>query len=586
MGLDAIAALVAATVVVLALHKDFRSRVRAQSEARFREQEQARMLRMIEDMPTAVMTADPRTFEITYANAACYELLENLGHVLPIDLENLVGTSLDMFHRMPEHQRRLLQDPSRLPYDARIKIGPELADITVSAITDDDGTYLSAMLVWEIVTEKVATAQRIHDLAHYDTLTSLPNRHTFREEVAAALTGGTESFAVLYLDIDSLKNVNDAHGHQVGDLLIAQVAARLRATCDRIGAVAARIGGDDFAVLAPGADLAGATALAADLVRTLGAPYRLDRLRTVRVSVSTGITVSPEHGRDVETLLAHADTALYAAKADGRGATGVFDAAMDARIQERSRLEQALEQALDRPEHLFVFYQPIFDIATGRVTAREALVRWHHDGRWVSPGEFVPLAEECGLIARLDRHVLDEACAEATRWEDGARVAVNISAQQIGAGTLVAEVTRALESSGLPAPRLEIEVTETALLHHGAAAAEELRRLRELGVRVALDDFGTGYSSLAHLRDFSFDKIKIDGTFVRDSTQRADCAAVVRAVAELGRRLGVTTVAEGVENEEQHEQVRQEGCVEVQGFLHGRPAPGERDAATVAALGR
>ena len=251
------------------------------------------------------------------------------------------------------------------------------------------------------------------------------------------------------------------------------------------------------------------------------------------------------------------------------------------------QLEAKLRAALEEKDRLFVFYQPIVDIGSGKVTAREALVRWHDKQRgWISPGEFVPIAEASGLIEPLGQFVLDRACREAVGWKDGARVAVNVSAAQLGKGTLAPTVLSALITSGLPANRLEIEVTETAVLGDEAESVGDLRRLRDMGVRVALDDFGTGYSSLAHITTFKFDKIKIDGSFVKDALERPDCAAVVRAIADLGKRLGVTTVAEGVETQAHLDRIREEGCSEAQGYLYGRPMPTEHDASLVADLDR
>lgn len=277
--------------------------------------------------------------------------------------------------------------------------------------------------------------------------------------------------------------------------------------------------------------------------------------------------------------------ALYAAKEAGKGNTRLFASKMEGRLKERVRLETTLRAALRERDGLFVFYQPIVSIETGRVTAREALVRWHHPKRgWISPAEFVPVAEQCGLADALGVFVLETACREATSWKDRARVAVNISATQLGKGTLHEYVLAALGAIGLSPNRLEIEVTETALLDNEHDVIGDLRRIRSLGVRVALDDFGTGYSSLEHLRAFPFDKIKIDGSFVRDAVDRPDCAAVVRAVADLGKRLGVTTVAEGVETQAQFECLRNEGCLEVQGYLFGRPSPSSSDALQIGAI--
>lgn len=257
------------------------------------------------------------------------------------------------------------------------------------------------------------------------------------------------------------------------------------------------------------------------------------------------------------------------------------------RVLMASRLQAALRASLQSREGLFVFYQPIIDVRTRKITAREALIRWHHPERgWISPVEFIPDAERNGLIDAIGDFVLDTACRDAAEWEDGVRVAVNISAAQIGKGTIAKTVLDALNRSGLPADRLEVEITETAMPGDRHGGIEDLHRLRNLGVRVALDDFGTGYSSLAHLRAFPFDTIKIDGSFVRDAIGQPESAAVVRAIADLGKRLGVTIVAEGVETEAHLRCILEEGCNEVQGFFHGRPEPNRRDAALIDALER
>lgn len=347
----------------------------------------------------------------------------------------------------------------------------------------------------------------------------------------------------------------------------------------------ARLGGDEFAVALPGKDPRAAEALAHSIRQALCGIYTLPGERQVRIGASVGMALAPQHGADSETLLSSADIALYAAKAAGRATVRTFSDQMLTRINQRVGLETRLRSALDREERLFVFYQPIFDVVTREVTAREALVRWYEPPTgWISPAEFIPVAEESELIDRLGRFVLERACLECASWPGGEMVAVNVSAAQLGKGTLVATVEAALRQARLPAGRLELEVTETALLQNGAEALGELQQLREAGVRVALDDFGTWYSSLSHLRSFCFDKIKIDGTFVRDALVRPECAAVVRAVAELGKRLGVMTVAEGVETQEHLDLAKAEGCVEAQGYFLGRPAPAPRDGKAIDAL--
>ena len=582
-------ALVVAVVmmVVVVQDRDFSRMVRARVEAQRREGEQRRLLRMIDDMPIAVMTVDPGTFTISYVNEACRTLFRQIEQYLPAPVGELVGQDVDAFHLEPELQRGLVADPTLLPYATRLRLGPELIDLQMSAITAEDGAYLGPMVTWEIVTKAAEADERIRQLAHNDSLTGLPNRTTFRAQLDGVLTGpGDSRAAVLFIDLDGFKTVNDMLGHRTGDVLLQQVAKRLLRVCRTSALMVGRLGGDEFAVLLAGGERERVEAFARRVVTALGQPYRLTKGRHVRIGASAGIALAPEHGVDSDTLLSHADIALYAAKAVGSGTARTFCAQMQRRITERVEMEDALRLALDARERMFVFYQPIVDVATARVTTREALVRWCDvDRGWVPPGEFVPVAEQSGLIDQLGRFVLEDACRTAAEWDDDVRVAVNVSAEQLGKGSLVSTVLAALQDAGLAPERLEIEVTETALIGHEAAGVAELHELRRAGVRIALDDFGTGYSSLSHLRAFPFDKIKIDGSFVRDAVDRADCAAVVRGVATLGRALGATTVAEGVETQAQLERARLEGCTEIQGYIYGRPAPSRHDVARVDALG-
>lgn len=568
-------------------YRDFARMVNARTEARRKEEAQARLLHMIDDMPVAVMTVEPETFRINYANETSKTLMRSIEHLLPIKADELVGTCIDVFHKHPEHQRRLLSDPANLPHNARITLGSEVIELKVSAVMGADGSYLGPMLSWAIVTKEVEIQARIRQLAHYDALTGLANRITFRERLEERIAIPGNPVEVLFIDLDGFKLVNDSKGHRVGDELLRKVAQRLCEVCDDDEMMIGRLGGDEFAVLAPCDGAAEAEQLAARIIKAISAPYALEHVHQVQIGASVGIALTPMHGVSGEALLARADMALYAAKAAGKGTYRLFSDEMEARVQERVRLEARLHAALQANEGLFVFYQPIVDVQTNRITAREALVRWHHpEHGWISPREFIPVAEQSGLIDLLGEFVLNRACRDALEWQDDVRVAVNISAVQLGKGTIPSVVLAALVSSGLSPSRLEVEVTETALLEDERDAIADLRQLRGLGVRVALDDFGTGYSSLAHLRAFPFDKIKIDGSFVRDALRRPDCAAVVRAVAQIGKRLGVTTVAEGVETEAQLQRMRKEGCTEVQGFLYGAPKPSARDAAIVEELNR
>ncbi|NHN88098.1 putative bifunctional diguanylate cyclase/phosphodiesterase [Acetobacter conturbans] len=548
---------------------------------------ESRLLRMIDNMPVAVMTVDPDSFAITYANETSKNLIRQIEHLLPISADQLVGSSIDVFHRHPTHQRGLISDPANLPHSARIRLGPESLDLTVTAITADDGSFLGPMLTWAIVTREVAAEERILRLAQYDTLTGLANRNTFQEWIEAGLEKPDHRMAIFFLDLDGFKTINDTRGHGVGDTLLKMVADRLRNACDHPDMKIGRIGGDEFAVILHDDNAERAETLAANLVAAIGTPYSFGDHANMQIGTSIGIAYSPAHGRTVEQLLSRADIALYAAKYAGKGKFTVFEPAMGERIRDREHLKADLRATLQTMEDLFVFYQPIVEIQTRRVTAREALVRWYHPDRgWISPAEFIPVAEESGLIEPLGRFILHRACADATTWEDEERVAVNISAAQFGGGMLVDSVREALEETGLRPDRLEIEVTETALLGSDQGVIEDFGKLRALGVRIALDDFGTGYSSLAHLRAYPFDKIKIDGSFVRDAVTRPDCAAVVKAIADLGRRLGVTTVAEGVETQEHLARVTEEGCSEIQGYLIRKPGPSERDAPRVEAINR
>ena len=583
MALNLVLVSVVLAALVLVQGRNFDRMVNAQTEARRREQDQGRLMRMISDMPIAVMTVDPDTLTVTYANPAATDVIRRIEHLLPISVDQLVGAGIDMFHADPTDYRSLLADPANLPHHARVQLGSEVIDLKMSEVTSDDGGYLGPMLTCEIVTKEIEAETRIRELAHLDTLTGLLNRYTFLERLETGLASRSPELAVLFIDLDGFKLVNDTKGHVVGDVLLAEVAGRLKRDCPD-GSVISRLGGDEFAILVAGPD--DVDALGQSVIEALSAIYTLDDGRQIRIGASVGVALAPEHGDDADALLARADMALYAAKAAGKGVVRTFHPDMEVDVRRRVQVEASLRDALDRGDELFVFYQPIVDLRDGRVTAREALSRWHQGERgWVPPDEFIPVAEESGLIDRLGEFVLRQACSEAAGWSDETRVAVNVSASQLGKGILPAVVLAALVDSGLSPNRLELEVTETAIMDSARDTVGELRRIRALGVRIALDDFGTGYSSLAHLRAFPFDKIKIDGSFVREAADRVECAAVVRAVAELGSRLGVTTVAEGVESDGHLDRIRREGCAEAQGYYFGRPEPTEADQQRIAALG-
>jgi diguanylate cyclase (GGDEF)-like protein/PAS domain S-box-containing protein len=429
----------------------------------------------------------------------------------------------------------------------------------------------------EDITDRRRIETRISHMAHHDALTDLPNRSLFRQRLEAAIArsaGPDEGLAIHWLDLDNFKNVNDTLGHPIGDALLRSVALRLRG-CLRVSDTAARLGGDEFAVLqTPIRRREDAAALASRLVETLGMPYEIEGHR-LRCGASIGIALSPQDDGDPDILLRNADIALYRAKADGRGTFRFYEAAMNARVQVRRALEVDLRRALDLRQ-FELYYQPIVDIATQRYTACEALLRWRHPTRGlVPPSEFIPLAEDNGMIVPIGEWVLRQACAQAAAWPAPIKVAVNLSAAQFSQTDLVGTVLAALAVSGLAPSRLELEITEAVRLIDNDANLAPLRHLHEMGARVSLDDFGTGSSSLSYLRSFPFDKIKIDGRFVRDIVTSPDCRSIVQAVTRLGASLGITTAAEGVETLEQLRHLRAEGCDEAQGCLFGAPMTAE-----------
>ena len=427
---------------------------------------------------------------------------------------------------------------------------------------------------------------RVAFLAHHDALTGLPNRILFNDRLQSALAQLSRGrpFAVLCLDLDRFKAVNDTLGHPVGDALLRQVADRVCA-CVRDGDTVARLGGDEFAVVA--IDVAGrdgAAMMADRIVRYLNVTFDLDGL-AVSIGCSVGIAMAPEHGAFASKLLQSADTALYRAKTDGRNTHRFFDASMDATLQLRRELEVDMRRAMLAHE-FELHYQPLITIKTMRISGFEALMRWRHPDRgMIPPADFIPVAEETGLIVGLGEFALMQACCDATSWPDTIRVSVNLSPLQFKDANLRQFVLRALEVSGLPPHRLELEITESVLLHHSETTLGTLRELRDHGVRLSMDDFGTGYSSLSYLSNFQFDKIKIDQSFVRNLTQSESALAIVRAVTGLGGSLGVSTTAEGVETHEQFERLAAEGCTEVQGYLFGRPKPAREVPLTLAEFG-
>jgi len=434
------------------------------------------------------------------------------------------------------------------------------------------------------VTERNRAERSIAHSALHDPLTDLPNRAALDRHFRGLLGEAQErerSFSVLCIDLDRFKEINDLHGHSVGDAVLCEASRRLRTACG--GAFLARIGGDEFIAVAA-FDSERITRLVDALEHVLDEDLAIDG-HTFSIGLSVGISMYPRDGADATTLVANADAALYRAKHEGRGTTRVFTSDMDRQLRERRALERDLRGAIERGE-LRLEYQPQAT-PDGEIVGFEALLRWHHPLRGVvSPGEFIPIAEESGLIIELGEWVLQEACAEAASWRRPLKVSVNVSAVQFRRGNLQSLVHAVLLENGLAPERLELEITEGVLIENLSRAAAVLRNLKALGIRVALDDFGTGYSSLSYLQSFPLDLIKIDRRFVSNLEQREDSIEIVRAVVGLAHGLGLPVVAEGVETAQQRDILIKEGCDELQGFFIGRPLPIERYAALTGARAR
>jgi diguanylate cyclase (GGDEF)-like protein len=426
----------------------------------------------------------------------------------------------------------------------------------------------------EDVTERRRAEERITHLAHYDVLTDLPNRALFHEQLKRELLriAPDEQLAVLYIDIDEFKSVNDSLGHMVGDELLKSVAVSL-GRCIGGADFVARLGGDEFAIVQTGIKSPGDAAdLVARVFDSIRAPYACHG-HQVTTDASIGIALAPQHGTDLDQIVKNADLAMYAAKSAGRRTHRFFEPVMDAQVQARRILEINLRQAMS-DDALEVYYQPCISLQDNRITGCEALVRWRHPERgMVPPSEFIPIAEETGLINQLGEWVLATACAEAMTWPDEVNLAVNVSPVQFKSGTLALKIVAALAASGLPANRLELEITEAVLIRDDEAALAVLHQLRAIGVRIALDDFGTGYSSLSYLQRFPFDKIKIDRCFVNDIAEPGGSSCIVRAVVNIAAERHMTTTAEGVETQQQQELLRALGCTEMQGYLFSPAIP-------------
>jgi diguanylate cyclase (GGDEF)-like protein/PAS domain S-box-containing protein len=551
------------------------------TEARNAEQERDRNRKfldlIIDNVPATIVVKDARSRQ--------FVLINQTGEAyLGASRDQMIGkTARELRPRhiadmIDAHDQQLLDSDGYLLFDEHAVDEPGKAPRFVTSkkiiIPDDKGEPQYLLSVIEDVTERKRSEERIAHLAHYDALTDLPNRVLFREKLEQALrrVKRGDRLAVLYLDLDQFKTINDTLGHPVGDELLKVVAARLRA-CLRDTDVVGRLSGDEFAIIqsaivAP----SDAVDLATRIHATLREPCEAGSHQLV-ADASIGIALAPDDGTDPDQLLKHADLAMYAAKGGGRGLYCFFEPAMDARMKARRQLEFDLREAI-MCGGFELHYQPLVGLQDGTIVGCECLLRWRHRERgMISPAEFIPLAEETGLIVPLGEWVLRTACAEVALWPEHVKVAVNVSPVQFKTANFVQMVISALAGSRLPARRLELEITEAVLIGDDEAVLSVLHQLRDLGVRIALDDFGTGYSSLSYLQRFPFDKVKIDRSFVKDIEKPDGSLAIVQAVVSIAKSRNMTTTAEGVETENQMELLRALGCTEMQGFFFSHALP-------------
>jgi diguanylate cyclase (GGDEF)-like protein/PAS domain S-box-containing protein len=552
------------------------------TERRDLEQERDRnytfLRQIIDHIPTQITVKDVRDHRYVLSNRVAEA---QLG----LSRETIVGkTALDLFAKADAEQiaaddEKALQSADGLFLDERPweseALGRRFITSKRIGIPDQSGGIRYIVNVVDDVTERRRADEKIAHLAHYDALTELPNRVLFREQIERELqkTGRGEQFALLYIDVDEFKGINDSLGHHVGDELLKAVAARIKG-CIRETDLVARLGGDEFAVIQTGiGDVEEVVEFVTRVQEAIRQPYQClgHQLST---DASIGVALAPRDGTDLDQLIKNADLAMYGAKADGRRTYRFFEPAMDARAKARLTLERDLRQALV-DDGFEIHYQPVVDLERDEVTGCEALLRWRHPERgMISPADFIPVAEDIGLIVELGEWVLRTACAEAATWPDHVRLAVNVSPVQLKCPTLALKVTSALAASGLAANRLELEITEAVLIRDDETALAILHQLRAIGIRIALDDFGTGYSSLSYLKRFPFDKIKIDRCFVSDVAETGGSQAIVQAVVNIAASRNMTTTAEGVETLEQKERLRALGCTEMQGYLFSAAKPG------------
>ncbi|MEZ3500709.1 EAL domain-containing protein [Pantoea sp. KPR_PJ] len=534
---------------------------------------------IIANIPSCVVVEDAITREILLVNDRSEELF-GVAKALLINKrphECMSAELSDYFNSLADIALRSegMHEREQLLLTAS---GERVLHTRATAIKGEDARQNYIMLIVEDVTDQRAADARIHHMAHHDNLTSLPNRILFRQRLSEALRNDMQNgqhTATLCLDLDNFKNVNDALGHQIGDELLRTVAKRLRGTL-RDRDTLARIGGDEFAIVLPLVSSTEEAAIVAQrLIESIRAPINVEG-HNLSVGLSVGIVLSTTLTNTPEQMLRCADMALYEAKRNGRNRYEHFTLAMDNVARSRRMIENDLREALGSRQ-LRLYYQPITDgEAVQSIIGYEALMRWHHPVKGlIMPSDFIPIAEECGLIHMLGAYALYEACREASTWEGKQSVSVNLSPLQFKNSSLVTVVEAALRDSGLEPSRLEVEITESVLLDDSLGNIRTLESLKKLGVQIALDDFGTGYSSLSYLRSFPFDKIKIDKSFINDMGDSREALAIIRAITGMSRSLDIQITAEGVESSEQFARLREEGCTLFQGYFFGRPQPSE-----------
>jgi diguanylate cyclase (GGDEF)-like protein/PAS domain S-box-containing protein len=558
----------------VAVHQDITAQLRAE-----RQLDEARQFlnSIIENIPIAVVVKDAATRKLVLVNRA-YEAM------LKVSRSEVLGKTVFELYRTKDAERINASDMAALAgglgassndYEVEMPDGETRVLSTNRMVThDSQGVARHLVVVIDDITDRKKSEQRIAFMAHHDVLTGLPNRLAIMEKIEEAIARHRRrgvSFAVVLLDLDRFKHVNDTLGHAVGDALLRETAARLKASL-RETDVLARLGGDEFAIVQDREnDQHGdAGALASRIIEIISQPFNIEG-NEVNIAASVGIALAPEHATNSESLMKMADLALYRAKSAGRNGYRFFDPEMSMAASARHELENELRRAIQNDE-LELHYQPVVETKTLQVCGAEALIRWRHPTKgMILPDQFIPLAEETGMITQIGEWLLQTACAEAANWPNGIKVAVNLSAIQFRKNNLIDIVICALAQSGLPPERLELEITETALIESATQCLPVLRQFKNLGIAIALDDFGTGYSSLSQLMMFPFDKIKVDKSFIQNLTRRTECAAIIAATLTLARSLDIATTAEGVETVEQYRLLRLAGVTSLQGYLFQSP---------------